>query len=55
MTDIFLLIIAGLVLFLFAIKNISEIIKLILGEKAKELILKFTSNQIHLVAYLSVL
>lgn len=44
MTEIFLLIIAGLVLFLFAVNNLSETLKLTLGDNAKQWILKFTSN-----------
>jgi phosphate:Na+ symporter len=44
MTEIILSIIAGLVLFLFAIKNISDTIILVLGERAKKWMLKFTSN-----------
>jgi phosphate:Na+ symporter len=44
MTEIVLSVIAGLVLFLFAINNISETIKLVLGERAKKMMLKFTSN-----------
>lgn len=44
MTEIFLLIIAGLVLFLYAVNNLSETLKLTLGDKAKHWIVKFTSN-----------
>ena len=44
MTEILLSIIAGLVLFLFAVNNLSETIRSVLGNRAKELILKFTSN-----------
>ena len=44
MTDIILSIIAGLVLFLFAVSNLSESIQLILGEKANAWIQIFTSN-----------
>ena len=44
MTEIILLIIAGLVLFLFAVNNLSETLKLTLGDRAKEWIVKFTSN-----------
>jgi phosphate:Na+ symporter len=44
MAEIVLSIIAGLVLFLFAVNNLSETIKFVLGNRAKELILKFTSN-----------
>jgi len=44
MTEIFLSIIAGLVLFLFAVNNLSETLKLTLGENAKSWITKFTSN-----------
>ncbi len=44
MTEIILLIVAGLVLFLFAVNNLSETLKLTLGDRAKEWIVKFTSN-----------
>jgi len=44
MTEIILLIIAGLVLFLFAVNNLSETLKLTLGDNAKNWIIKFTSN-----------
>lgn len=44
MTEIVLSIIAGLVLFLFAVTNLSESIQLIIGERANEWIQKFTSN-----------
>lgn len=43
-TEVILSIIAGLVLFLFAINNLSEILKKIIGENAKIWIEKFTSN-----------
>ncbi len=43
-SDVILSIIAGLVLFLFAINNLSEILKKIIGENAKIYIEKFTSN-----------
>lgn len=44
MTDILLSTIAGLVLFLFAISNLSEILQSALGESATNWIKKFTSN-----------
>jgi phosphate:Na+ symporter len=44
MTEIFLLIIAGLVLFLFAVTNLSETLKATLGENADIWIKKYTSN-----------
>lgn len=44
MTEVFLSIIAGLILFLFAVNNLSETLKLTLGENAKNWIEKFTSN-----------
>lgn len=44
MTEIILSIIAGLVLFLFAVNNLSDSIKLIIGDKANIWIKKFTSN-----------
>ena len=44
MTETILLIVAGLVLFLFAVRNLSEYLRLALGEKAKMWIQKFTSN-----------
>jgi phosphate:Na+ symporter len=44
MTEILLSIIAGLVLFLFAVNNLSESIQLIIGDKANSWIQKFTSN-----------
>lgn len=44
MTEILLSIIAGLVLFLFAVNNLSESIQSIIGERAKDWIQKFTSN-----------
>ncbi len=43
-SDVILSIIAGLVLFLFAINNLSEILKKIIGENAKTCIEKYTSN-----------
>ena len=43
-SDVILSIIAGLVLFLFAVNNLSEILKKIIGENAKTYIEKFTSN-----------
>jgi len=43
-SNVILSIIAGLVLFLFAINNLSEILKKIIGENAKLYIEKFTSN-----------
>jgi phosphate:Na+ symporter len=44
MTEIFLLIIAGLILFLYAVNNLSETLKLTLGENANKWIKKFTYN-----------
>jgi len=44
MTEIILSIIAGLVLFLFAVSSLSEILKSALGEGATKWISKFTSN-----------
>lgn len=44
MTEICLSIIAGLVLFLFAVTNLSETLKLALGNKANVWIKKYTSN-----------
>lgn len=44
MTETILLIIAGLVLFLFAVSNLSEHLRHALGDKAKEWIQKFTST-----------
>lgn len=44
MTEIILSIIAGLVLFLFAVKSLSDSIQSIIGEKANKWIQKFTSN-----------
>lgn len=44
MTEIILAIIAGLVLFLFAVTNLSETLKLALGEKSNLWIKKYTSN-----------
>jgi phosphate:Na+ symporter len=44
MNEIILSIIAGLVLFLFAVKSLSDTIQEALGENAKKWILKFTSN-----------
>ncbi|MBL0883004.1 MAG: Na/Pi cotransporter family protein [Chitinophagaceae bacterium] len=46
MPEIVLSIIAGLVLFLFAVANLSESIQSIIGEKANVWIQKFTSNTI---------
>ena len=43
-TEVFLTIVAGLVLFLFAVNNLSEILKKIIGKDAKKYIEKFTSN-----------
>jgi phosphate:Na+ symporter len=43
-TEVFLTIVAGLVLFLFAVNNLSEILQKIIGENAKKYIEKFTSN-----------
>jgi phosphate:Na+ symporter len=44
MTEIVLSIIAGLVLFLYAVSSLSDILKSALGEAASKLIKKFTSN-----------
>ncbi len=44
MTEIILSILGGLVLFLYAVNNLSEAIKQAVGENAKKWILKFTSN-----------
>lgn len=44
MTEIILSILAGLVLFLFAVSSLSETIQKAIGENAKKWILKFTSN-----------
>lgn len=44
MTEIILSILAGLVLFLFAVNSLSETIQNVVGENAKKWILKFTSN-----------
>jgi phosphate:Na+ symporter len=44
MTEVILLIIAGLVLFLFAVNNLSETLKKALGDNAKQWIAAFTSN-----------
>lgn len=44
MTEILLSILAGLVLFLFAVNNLSDTIKLAVGDSANKWILKFTSN-----------
>jgi phosphate:Na+ symporter len=44
MTDIILSILAGLVLFLFAVNSLSETITYAVGDKAKEWLLRFTSN-----------
>ncbi|HAT81726.1 MAG TPA: Na/Pi cotransporter family protein [Flavobacterium sp.] len=44
MTEILLSIIAGLVLFLYAVNSLSESIQLIVGENAKKWIQKFTST-----------
>jgi phosphate:Na+ symporter len=46
MSEIILSIIAGLILFLFAVNHLSETIQLVLGENAKHWIMKFTSNTI---------
>lgn len=43
-TEVFLTIVAGLVLFLFAVNNLSEILQKIIGENAKKYIEKFTST-----------
>jgi phosphate:Na+ symporter len=44
MTEIILSIIAGLVLFLFAVSNLSETLKAAMGDNAKTWIAKYTSN-----------
>jgi len=44
MTEIILSIIAGLVLFLFAVANLSEVLQKVLGERANQWISKYTSN-----------
>ena len=44
MTEILLSILAGLVLFLFAVNSLSDTIKLAIGDNANKWILKFTSN-----------
>jgi phosphate:Na+ symporter len=44
MTEIILSILGGLVLFLYAVNNLSDAIKQAVGENAKKWILKFTSN-----------
>ncbi len=44
MIEIVLSILAGLILFLFAVNSLSEIIRKVIGEDAKKWILKFTSN-----------
>ena len=44
MTEILLSILAGLVLFLFAVNSLSDTIKLAIGETANKWIVKFTSN-----------
>lgn len=44
MTEILLSIIAGLVLFLFAVSSLSDTIRDVLGDKAKTWLLRFTSN-----------
>ncbi|MEC3876675.1 Na/Pi cotransporter family protein [Chryseobacterium salviniae] len=46
MTEIVLSVIAGLILFLFAVTKLSESIRFIIGERANEWIQKFTSNTI---------
>ena len=49
MYEIILAILAGLVLFLFAVHSLSEVIQSALGENAKAWILKFTSNTFYSV------
>ncbi len=49
MTEVILILIAGLVLFLYAVSNLSETIQKVLGDKAKKWILKFTSNTFYAV------
>ena len=44
MTEIILSIIGGLVLFLFAVNGLSDTIKTVVGERANQWIIKFTSN-----------
>jgi len=44
MTSILLAVLAGLILFLYAVSRLSEIIKAALGEDARRAILRFTSN-----------
>jgi phosphate:Na+ symporter len=44
MLEVILSIIAGLVLFLFAVSNLSETLKVALGEKANKWLKKYTSN-----------
>ena len=44
MTEIILSILAGLVLFLFAVNSLSETIQRAIGENAKKWIIKFTSK-----------
>lgn len=44
MTEILLSILAGLILFLFAVKNLSETLKTALGENANKWIKRFTTN-----------
>jgi len=44
MHEIILSILAGLILFLFAVNNLSDTLKSILGERSKKWISKFTSN-----------
>lgn len=44
MLNIILLILAGLILFLYAVTNLSDVIKKVLGENTKKWILRFTSN-----------
>jgi len=44
MTEILLSIIAGLVLFLFAVTNLSETLKAVIGKEANGWIIKYTSN-----------
>ena len=46
MTEIILSIIAGLVLFLFAVNNLSETLQMTMGENVNKWIKKFTSNTI---------
>lgn len=44
MSEIILSIIAGLVLFLYAVSSLSGIIKVVVGDKANQLLLRFTDN-----------